>query len=514
MARLAALAAGLLLFIGTRLTAVVEPIGIDEGIFATAGWGMTRGLMLYRDVWDQKPPGIHLLYWTAFALFGPHPSLIAVLDTAAWTIVAVFTVLIAARLGTQRSAWMAAVLMGIVTFPSFAYPYGGFLERAVPETFIAPLAACAVWATITRRHLLAGLAVGAAAVFKPTALVYWPACVLAAWVLGDDARRAARRMTAPLALPWLVVAAWLWSAGAATDARIAIVDYNSGYVAAGSGLFALPLRFAHEVWRLVKSDPAWLLASAGTVATAVAWLRRAARPATLVLPGLAILWLAAVLLAVAANGIRMYPTYFLPAAAPLALLAGWFLAEHSRGLRALAGAIVLAAAIVVSTRSHAPQRAVRYLAADISRMRGNLAREPYLDLFGSSRSSSGYSARANAELTDYLLAHAAPNDRLYIFGMAPSVYFSASLLPADRFVWTYPAVAPFMHDRGFGVDTLARELAHTTPAWLVLEANNRDSTSRWRIDDVYTAPAIRAFLDGYQRTIVIDDFTVLHRAVQ
>ena len=81
MTRRVALAAGLLLFIATRLTAVAEPLGIDQGIFATAGWGMTRGLMLYRDVWDQKPPGIHLLYAGAIALAGPHSWLIVLLDT-------------------------------------------------------------------------------------------------------------------------------------------------------------------------------------------------------------------------------------------------------------------------------------------------------------------------------------------------------------------------------------------------------------------------------------------------
>jgi len=54
----------------SRLVALPQPLGVDEGIFATAGWGLTRGLMLYRDVWDQKPPGIHLTYAAGFALFG------------------------------------------------------------------------------------------------------------------------------------------------------------------------------------------------------------------------------------------------------------------------------------------------------------------------------------------------------------------------------------------------------------------------------------------------------------
>ncbi len=38
---------------------MVQPMGIDQGIFTAAAWGMSQGDMLYRDLWDQKPPGIH-----------------------------------------------------------------------------------------------------------------------------------------------------------------------------------------------------------------------------------------------------------------------------------------------------------------------------------------------------------------------------------------------------------------------------------------------------------------------
>jgi hypothetical protein len=528
MARRALAAAGLLLFVATRLLAVPEPIGIDQGIFATAGWGLTRGLMLYRDVWDQKPPGIHLIYAAAIAIGGARPAVLVVLDTAAWTAILAITTMIAARLGSRRAAAATAIALAVATFPPFARNYGGFLERAVPETFIAVLAAAAVWSTATRRYLAAGVLVGAAAVFKPTALVYAPACVLAAaalateatdghgWtrIANDDWRRAAVRMASTVALPWLAVAAWLWAAGAGADAWVAVVDYNGGYVAAGSGPLVLPIRIAHEVWRLVKSDPGWLVAAAGGLfAMAAGWRGRSWR-AVPPIPLAATIWLAAVIVAIAANGVRMYANYFLPAAPPIALLGGWFLAEYGRGRRAIAVAIVLAAAAAVTWRSHAVERAGRYVSADAEILRGTLAREPYLELFGGYGNGRGYSARANAELTDYLRAHAAPGDRLYIFGMAPSVYFTAARLPANRFVWTYPAVAPFLRGPDAGADALARDLSLAAPAWLVLEANNRDSASGWRIEDVYAAPSIRALLDRYERAIVIEDFTVLRRAVQ
>jgi len=95
--------------------------------------------------------------------------------------------------------------------------------------------------------------------------------------------------------------------------------------------------------------------------------------------------------------------------------------------------------------------------------------------------------------------------------MAPAVYFDARRLPADRFVWTFPGVAPFAASAGFTADALAASLERSAPRYVVLERNNRDSATGWRIEDVYVSPAIRRLLDDYTREIEIEDFTVLRR---
>ena len=53
-----------------RLPGIVEPLGPDQGVYATIGWGLQRGLALYRDLWEQKPPAIYLTYRFAFDVFG------------------------------------------------------------------------------------------------------------------------------------------------------------------------------------------------------------------------------------------------------------------------------------------------------------------------------------------------------------------------------------------------------------------------------------------------------------
>ena len=40
-----------------RLAAIAEPLGIDQSLWASAVRGMSNGQRLYRDVWEQRPPG-------------------------------------------------------------------------------------------------------------------------------------------------------------------------------------------------------------------------------------------------------------------------------------------------------------------------------------------------------------------------------------------------------------------------------------------------------------------------
>src|SRR5688500_11757868 len=80
IAGLTAIAAGALLL---RSVSIAEPLGIDQSLWASAVRGMSRGQLLYRDVWEQRPPGIYFTYLTGFRLFGWTPAAVAWLDRLA-----------------------------------------------------------------------------------------------------------------------------------------------------------------------------------------------------------------------------------------------------------------------------------------------------------------------------------------------------------------------------------------------------------------------------------------------
>src|SRR5579871_6477071 len=59
-------------FVALRAPSLAEPTWYsDEGTYADIGRALLRGAHLYRDVWDNKPPGVYWLAAVVDALFGP-----------------------------------------------------------------------------------------------------------------------------------------------------------------------------------------------------------------------------------------------------------------------------------------------------------------------------------------------------------------------------------------------------------------------------------------------------------
>ena len=81
--------------------------------------------------------------------------------------------------------------------------------------------------------------------------------------------------------------------------------------------------------------------------------------------------------------------------------------------------------------------------------------------------------------------------------MAPGVYFTSRLLPAQRFLWIGPAASNLLPDPSFTLDTVAADLERTRPGFIILERNNRDSLLGWRAEERFTVPAMQRVLGQY-----------------
>jgi len=521
---LAAVAVGCLLF---RIASIAEPLGIDQSLWASAVRGMSRGQLLYRDVWEQRPPGIYLIYLVGFSMLGWTAATVAWLDILASVATTGLLYVIVRRLASGTMGLLAAALYAALTMPAGLYRYGGFLERSVCETFIVVCVAltawCAVRFTESGSNLSAGgvgLWTGAAIVLKPNAGLYLPALVLWMALYRHGRSRSTRDLVRPIsaalgatAVVPVVIIFWLWSIGVLDEARIAVVDFNRFYVGQGFTVGGQALAFSKAVWLRMKTDALWLAGGVGAVMALWEFARIRRLPPV---AGLAVLWGTGAALVIVVNGIRLYNSYFIQALAPLAILSSWLLLEAARGsrLRQLIGVATMVLMVGVLIQRHYPAAVFESARMDFDRLAGGSAPPSYLDEFGGYANNRGFSARANAELADYIRAHTTPDDRIFLFGISGAgVYFNADRLTAHRFLrvnFFVPAVFP---DPRFSLERVVDDLAVRRPVYLIFEKlhSSSDAEMAKAVDALLQHPAIVRLLQGYRLETQIEDFTLYRR---
>ncbi|MBU1152468.1 glycosyltransferase family 39 protein [bacterium] len=64
----------------------------DEAIYALVAQDFLNGTCIYQGVWDHKPPGIYFLYALIFKLFSPYTMIYIRLFTIIWTCVTLYTI--------------------------------------------------------------------------------------------------------------------------------------------------------------------------------------------------------------------------------------------------------------------------------------------------------------------------------------------------------------------------------------------------------------------------------------
>jgi hypothetical protein len=274
---------------------------IDSGVYLAAGSQILSGKVLYREVWDHKPPLVHLVNAAALAA-GDHTVnavrslervLAGVLAVAAfWAVLLAFESPLAASLGSLLLVFL-------------------FYSRRVirgnqPEEYGAVLAMLAVLLAVAaaregqrRPALLAaasGLVFGLSSLAKETfalGAIPWFVWVCAlAWPDRRAVLRRAGAFLAAAAVPWVVVYAWLLMWGLLPQ-WIEVLRFNMEYLrfdatnAPNPGFWARLWLGWGRVWLLVivVSKVTAGLAALGVAGLGIGTWRRRTRWLPLVLTG-------------------------------------------------------------------------------------------------------------------------------------------------------------------------------------------------------------------------------------
>lgn len=364
---------------------------------------MARGSRLYADVWENKPPGLYLLYRTVYQGAGPSLFTIRLIATAAVLGIVLLAFALGRRVAGIRAALAASVLIGML----FGVP---FLEGTTgnAELFLAFFATLGVYLVLVLKSpLLGGMALGMGVLFK--AVGGFDVIALGLWLWLH------RRSQVPLYLIGIGVV------GAAT-ASLAQLNgilspmvhdallYDLGYVAQGNG-GGIP-------WVVVAKLAALAAVSIG--------LRRQPFP---------ILWLAYAAVGALLSG-RIFGHYVLQLVVPLALCIALFLQERRALCRRLLWVVPVVFGCVAGSTALVGWAMVNQGHDSILARRmqwyGNflqlaIGKESYARYRGQVDDHVSRNIRVAREVTRL------PGGRLLVWGNTPWVYVLSRRLPATSY---------------------------------------------------------------------------------
>lgn len=194
---LAWLIAALVFAVIRALPSLSYPIARDQATYCVIGQGLLDGQQLYRDLWDNKPPGIFYVFGVLVKIFGHGIWWVGFVDVL-WLLGISYLIFRFAQryLGAAPAAIAVAV-------HAVWHVRGGYWSAAQTETFLLLFVFAAYFAAARDgrwpklRHLIAGISFAAAFWLKYNAIAFLPLVMVLPYfdLTSLEGRRPAIRFT-------------------------------------------------------------------------------------------------------------------------------------------------------------------------------------------------------------------------------------------------------------------------------------------------------------------------------
>jgi 4-amino-4-deoxy-L-arabinose transferase-like glycosyltransferase len=221
-----------------RLPSLFEPLWYgDEGVYQVVGTALNHGKLLYKDVFDNKPP---LLYWLYAFLHSAQFSVRFVSLIFGALSVVVFYLLSKKLFKSNSISYLTTFIFTLL----FGLPVlEGNIANA--ENFmLLPIIVSALLIVNQKKYFIAGLLLGLAFLFKIVAVFDLSAFVVFYFILNIDSFKKEVKLTSVIVgflLPFLFVSIYFLSNGTFMDFIKAAFISNVSYVSYGNRIGSLPV---------------------------------------------------------------------------------------------------------------------------------------------------------------------------------------------------------------------------------------------------------------------------------
>lgn len=447
--RAAVFAAVLLAGFVIRLPWMMEPLGIDQGIFVESGLLQSQGEVVYRDFWENKPLGFHLLLKAGATLF-PDPHFLVIMEILSCLLAALLSMVVLRPLLGLGPAAGAGLLYVLI---HDSYPFGSFRSRGVPEVFLDVPALLIFWSALRYRQrphpgwlVLGGLGAGAAFWVKYTGLA--AVLIMAPILLFGPPRALLTRLSWTVAgalaasLPFL---GYIAAEGIGQRCWEATVTFNLRYFAGG---LTVPVTWS-SLPHLIAPFPSFMLplylfSILGMIS---AWRQRNRDPAGSFAALLALLCWVGALAQVFAQS-KFHVVHYIVLVLPLSLMAAHGLALARSSVRSYEALTFRALVTVLAITSTVPPLVStgRYWAYRqyLERARDILPEVDFLR--GFRRDEVGFDASQVQQVARSLREATAPEEPVLVFSGEASILVLSGRRSSTRFYFDCPLVSEFTGD--------------------------------------------------------------------
>jgi hypothetical protein len=524
------LAASLIFVLIRAIPNITYPIARDQATYCVIGQGLLSGQHLYRDLWDNKPPGIFYIFALIVRVFDHAMWSVGLIDIL-WLLVISYCIFRFA----ERYLGPAGGGIAVIVNASW-HVWAGYWEAAQTETFltlfvfVGYLLVSIPRKAVFLRHFAAGVALGAAFWLKYNALAFLPLVALLPYLDFKGIDEKPRRVTLTISRrDWLVRAGVLM--GGLTLTVVVVLGYfrfAGAWDALKEVQFAVLPRYSamalertphYSLWALLMTEYSLGLPTeiGALVALVLAWRSRDLARFAPVFAAAGIGYLCT------ASQVRFHAYAFETSFPFFAMIWGYLVVRLYEGFRALARRLmargwrlarVLVWVLFASILAWPiPEQAFNTLAHYKALAAWWRNPEVFYAAYAWPNPISHFPDQMR--VISYLRKNLRPGDEIFVWGSEPLIYFQTGRLCPARFVSNLALVSPWAPPRWR--QEMLEDLEESPPAFLVVARddavpyiayNNLDSEEFLQV-----FPEFAIFIDDHYEVAKDLEYFAIYRRV-